>query len=69
MAHGFVTINIKHKPEIESKLNPEDKKDQFVANAPILNDICTKLKEEEKKQDQLKYINIINEHYELPSRK
>ncbi|CAF5142963.1 unnamed protein product, partial [Rotaria sp. Silwood1] len=27
MAHGFVTINFQHQPEIETKLNQEDKKE------------------------------------------
>jgi len=69
LANGFVTINIKHQPEIEAKLNPQERKEQFIANGPILTDICTKLKEDERKQDQLKYINVINEHHELPPRK
>jgi hypothetical protein len=69
LANGFVTINIKHRPEIEAKLNPQEKKEQFVANSPILDDICTKLKEDERKEDQLKYINVINEQQELPPRK
>jgi hypothetical protein len=69
LAHGFVTINIKHQPEIEITSNLQEKKDQFATNGPILDDICKKLKEDERKRDQLKYINIINEHYELPSRK
>ncbi|CAF0999825.1 unnamed protein product [Adineta ricciae] len=69
LANGFVTINIKHWPEIEANLNPQEKKEQFIANSPILNDICTELKEKERKQDQLKYINAINEQHELPPRK
>ncbi|CAF3640251.1 unnamed protein product [Adineta steineri] len=69
LANGFITINIKHKPEIEAKLNPQEKKEQFTVNAPILHDISTKLKEDERKQDQLKYINVINEEQELPTRK
>ncbi|CAF1364920.1 unnamed protein product [Adineta ricciae] len=69
LANGFVTINIKHWPEIEAKLNPQEKKEQFIANNPILNDICTELKEKERKQDQLKYINAINEQHELLPRK
>ena len=69
LANGFVTINIKHWPEIEAKMNPQEKKEQFIANNPILNDICTELKEKERKQDQLKYINAINEQHELPPRK
>ncbi len=69
MAHGFVTINIKHQPEIEIKLNAQEKREQFIINGPVLNDISIKLKEEERKQDQLKYINTINEQQELPSRK
>ena len=69
LAHGFVTINIKHRPEIEIKLNPQEKKEQFIINGPILNEISTKLKEEERKQDQLKYINTVNEQQELIQRK
>ncbi|UJR28537.1 hypothetical protein I4U23_009773 [Adineta vaga] len=69
LANGFVTINIKHRPEIEAKLNPHEKKEQFLANSPVLNDVCAKLKEDERKQDQLKYINVINEQHELPPRK
>jgi uncharacterized protein involved in tellurium resistance len=69
LAHGFVTINIKHQPEIEIKLNAQEKREQFIINGPVLNDISIKLKEEERKQDQLKYINTINEQQELPSRK
>ncbi len=65
LAHGFVTINIKHRPEIELKLNPQEKEEQFLINGPILTDICKKLKEDERKQDQLKYINTINEQQEL----
>lgn len=69
LAHGFVTINVKHRPEIEAKLNIQEKKEQFVKNSPILNEISTKLKEDEQKQDQLKYINTINEQQETPLRK
>ena len=69
LAHGFVTINIKHRPEIENKLNPQDKKEQFIINGPILSEISTKLKEEERKQDQLKYINTVNEQQESLQRK
>ena len=69
LAHGFVTINIRHRPEIEMKLNAQEKKEQFLINGQILSDISTKLKEEERKQDQLKYINTVNEQQELPQRK
>jgi len=69
LSHGFVTINIKHQPAIEMKLNAQEKKEQFLLNGPVLNDISTKLKEEERKQDQLKYINTVNEQQELPQRK
>lgn len=69
MANGFVTINVKHQPEIEVKLNPQERKEQFTANGPILHDISTKLREDERKRDQLKYINVINEQHELPPRK
>jgi hypothetical protein len=69
LSHGFVTINIKHQPAIEMKLNPQEKKEQFLINGPVLNDISMKLKEEERKQDQLKYINTVNEQQELPQRK
>lgn len=69
LAHGFVTINIKHRPEIEMKLNPQDKKEQFIINGPMLNDISMKLKEDERKQEQLKYINTVNEQQELIQRK
>jgi hypothetical protein len=69
LSHGFVTINIKHRPEVEKKLNDQEKKEQFLTNSPVLNDISTKLKEEERRQDQLKYINTVNEQQELPQRK
>jgi len=69
LAHGFVTINVKHRPEIEAKLNLQEKKEQFLKNGPILNEISTKLREEERKQDQMKYINTINEQQETPLRK
>jgi len=69
LANGFVTINIKHQPEIEMKLNPQEKREQFIINGPLLNDISKKLKEDERKQDQLKYINTVNEQKELPTRK
>lgn len=69
LAHGFVTINVKHRPEIEAKLNLQEKKEQFLKNGPILNEISTKLKEEERQQDQMKYINTINEQQETPLRK
>jgi hypothetical protein len=69
LAHGFVTINIKHRPEIEIRSNPQEQKEQFIANGPILTDICTKIKEDERKQEQIKYINVINEQHEVPSRK
>ena len=69
MSHGFVTLNIRHRPAIEANLNPQDKKEQFIANGPVLTEICTKLKEDERTQDQIKYINVVNERTELPSRK
>ena len=69
LAYGFVTINIKHRPEIEKKLNSQEKKEQFIINGPVLNEISTKLKEEERKQDQLKYINTVNEQQESLLRK
>lgn len=68
LSHGFVTTNIKHRPEIEKKLNDQEKKEQFLTNSPVLNDITTKLKEEER-QNQLKYINTVNEQQELSQRK
>lgn len=69
LAHGFVTINIKHKPEIEMGFNDQEKREHFLNNGPILTDISTKLKEDEIKQDQLKYINTVSEQKELPIRK
>ena len=69
LAHGFVTINIKHKPAIETALNDQEKREHFLNNGTILTDISTKLKEDERKQDQLKYINTVNEQKELPTRK
>ena len=69
LAHGFVTINVQHRPEIEIRSNLQEQKEQFIANGSILTDICKKMKEDEKKHEQLKYINVINEQHELPSRK
>ncbi|CAF3546872.1 unnamed protein product [Rotaria sordida] len=69
LAHGFVTINIEHQPEIEAGLNPQEKKDQFAANTPTLTALSKRIKENEKKQSQLKYINAINAQHELPTRK
>lgn len=69
LAHGFVTINIKHQPAIEKGLNPQEKREQFLINDPVLTDITTRIKEDERKQDQLKYINTVNEQKELLTRK
>ena len=69
LAHGFVTINIKHRPEIEMKLNIEEKREQFLLNGPILTGIHANLKEKERKEVQLKYINTINQQYVAYSRK
>jgi hypothetical protein len=69
LAHGFVTVNVKHQPDVEVQLNSQEKKDYYVVNGPLLTDISTKLREDERKQDQLKYINVINAQQELPIRK
>ncbi|CAF2649326.1 unnamed protein product [Rotaria sp. Silwood2] len=69
LAHGFVTVNIRHKPEIEAKLTLEEKKEQFAANTLTLNALAKKIKEDEKKQVQLNYINTINKQHELAARK
>ncbi|CAF4910246.1 unnamed protein product [Rotaria sp. Silwood1] len=69
LTHGCVTVNIKHQPEIEANLNSQEKKDQFVANVPVLTDLARKIKEDEKKQVQLNYINIINKQHESYIRK
>ncbi|CAF2131775.1 unnamed protein product [Rotaria magnacalcarata] len=69
LAHGFVTVNVKHKPAIEARLSSQEKNEQFTANVPAFNDLYRKLKEEEIKRDQLKYINTINEQQESPARR
>ncbi|CAF4603715.1 unnamed protein product [Rotaria socialis] len=69
LAHGFVTVNVKHRPAIEARLNSQEKNEQFTANVPVFNDLYRKLKEEETKRDQLKYINTINEQQESPARR
>jgi uncharacterized protein involved in tellurium resistance len=69
LAHGFITINIKHRPEIEVHMNAQEKREQFLTNAPLLNEICTNLKEQERKEEQKKYIKVVNEQQELSIRK
>lgn len=69
LAQGFVTINIRHQPEIDLHLTPQEKKEHFLANGPLLTEICTNLKEVERKQEQLKYINVINAQQKSSTRK
>ena len=69
LAHGFVTINIRHQPKIEKNLNIKEKAEQFLANGPVLVDKCKQLKNEKKKEAQLKYIDIVNNQYQSPLRK
>ncbi len=69
LAHGFITIRIKHQPEIEERLDVQEKKEQFLANEPILTAVAKELKEHERREGQLKYINAIEVPPEQPSRK
>ncbi|CAF3220753.1 unnamed protein product [Rotaria socialis] len=41
LAHGFVTVNVKHRPAIEARLNSQEKNEQFTANVPVFNDLLT----------------------------
>lgn len=69
LAHGFITVNVKHKPGIEAQLTPQEQKEQFTSNIPTFNDLYQKTKEDEIKRDQLKYINLVNEQQESLSRR
>lgn len=69
LAHGFVTINVRHQPAAERTLSLDEKKQQFFVNGPVLNEICTKIKEKERTQEQARYIEIINAQHALPTRR
>jgi len=53
MVHGFVTINIKHRPEIEMKFNLEEKKERSSSAETVIIE----------KDDEL--LTSINEEHEL----
>jgi hypothetical protein len=36
MANGFVTINIKHQPEIDIKFNQEEKRERANSMEPVI---------------------------------
>jgi len=55
MAHGFVTINVRHEPEIETKFNQEIKKERTSSFETIIV--------------QSNQLTSVNEEHELPSSK
>jgi len=69
MAHGFVTINIRHQPDIQSGLNVQEQKEQFVANGPVLTEIRTNMKDQERKQEQLNFIKVVDAQQQKPMKK
>lgn len=60
LAHGFVTINVRHQPSIEERLTVDEKRQHFLSTGPSLTDLCKKLKEQENLSEQKRYIEVID---------
>ncbi|CAF0848083.1 unnamed protein product [Didymodactylos carnosus] len=65
LAHGFITINIIHRPQIEQNLDITQKREQYTTTELVLNDLCAKLKEKEKNV-QANPIDSIKTNSETP---